>query len=59
MQDTNERLKELGLAWFALQCYDQHCPDCPSQAQCFKILAEMNNLRRKQRENYVHLHSTH
>lgn len=56
--DPETRLKELGLAWFALQCYDPRCPDCTSQAQCFKILAEMANLRRKQRENYVHLHTT-
>lgn len=53
MQDTNERRKELGLAWFALQCKDPHCPDCPSQAQCFKILAEMAQLRRKLRSNDV------
>ena len=58
MQDANERLKELGLAWFALQCYEPHCPDCPSQEQCFKILAEMANLLRKQRESDVQLHST-
>lgn len=53
MQDTNERLKELGLAWFALQCKDPHCPDCSSQSQCFKILAEMAQLRRKLRSNDV------
>lgn len=56
--EPETRLKELALAWFALQCYVSHCPDCPSKAQCFKILAEMANLRRKQRENDVHLHST-
>lgn len=53
MQDTNERLKQLGMAWFALNCHSPHCPDCPSQTQCFKILAEMAQLRRKLRFNNV------
>ena len=53
MQDTNERLKQLGTAWFALNCKEAHCSECESQPQCFKILAEMSELRRKLRSNDV------
>lgn len=53
MQTYEQRLKELGTAWFALNCKEAHCPDCPSHPQCFKILAEMAQLRRKLRSNHV------
>ena len=51
--DPETRLKQLGMAWFALNCHSPHCQDCPSQTQCFKILAEMNQLRRKLRSTNV------
>ena len=51
--DPETRLKELGTAWFALNCKEAHCSECESQAQCFKILAEMAQLRRKLRSNDV------
>ena len=51
--DPETRLKELGLAWFALECSTPRCAKCPDQAQCFKILAEMAELRRKLRSNNV------
>lgn len=53
MQTYEQRLKQLGMAWFALNCQSPHCPDCPSQTQCFKILAEMAQLRRKLRSTNV------
>mgnify|MGYP004538909347 CR=1 FL=1 len=56
--DSETRLKQLGQAWFALNCRGWGCPGCESRLQCFKILAEMADLRRKQRENDVHIHST-
>lgn len=51
--DPEIRLKELGTAWFALNCKEAHCSECESQPQCFKILAEMAQLRRKLRSNNV------
>ena len=55
--DPETRLNELGTAWFALNCKEAHCSECESQPQCFKILAEMAQLRRKLRSNDVQIYS--
>lgn len=53
MTTEEQRLKGLGKAWFALNCKEAHCLEWPSQPQCFKILHEMAQLRRKARNTNV------